>query len=165
METPAQPATLAVTTLAKRPDLLPVVAEWLWRQWWHGWGRTLDETVAIYAECVAELGAPQTFVLLADGQPVGTATLARKDLEERPQLTPWLAGVFVVPQARGRGYVTHLLAAFEAACRRAAIPEAWLYTTAAERVYLRAGWHRVEIIERTGKLPATLMRKAFPAPG
>ncbi len=156
----AAPA-LAVTTLAKRPDLLPVVADWLWRQWWRDWGRTLEETEAIYAACVAETGAPQTFVLLADGQPVGTATLARRDLEERPDLTPWLAGVFVVPQARGRGYVTHLLAAFDEACRRAAIPEAWLYTTSAERVYLRAGWHTVEMVPRVGKHPVTLMGKVF----
>ncbi len=157
------PAPLIVTTLARRPDLLPTVAEWVWQQWWRGWGRTLDETMAIYADCRAELGAPQTFVLLAGDQPVGTATLARKDLEERPDLTPWLAGVFVVPAARGRGYVTHLLAAFDNACCRAAIPQAWLYTTTAEPVYLRAGWQRAEVVERINKPPATLMRKAFPA--
>ena len=99
------------------------------------------------------------FVLLSGEMPVGTATLARKDLEERPDLTPWLAGVFVVPEARGRGYVSHLLQAFDDACRAASIETAWLYTNTAERVYLRAGWAVAEIVQRRDKLPTTLMRR------
>ena len=161
MTEPVPAELLVVTTIARRLDLLPIVAEWLWREWWQRRGRSLEQTQAIYAACCAEVGAPQTFVLLADGTPVGTATLARRDLEERPDLTPWLAGVFVVPEARGWGYVTHLLAAFDEACRAASIQTAWLYTNTAERVYLRGGWQVAEIIQRQGKQPATLMRRDF----
>ena len=93
--------------------------------------------------------------------PAGTATLATKDLAERPDLTPWLAGVFVIPEARGRGYVRRLLAAFDGACRAASIRTAWLYTNTAERVYLRGGWQVAETIHRQGKLPTTLMRRDF----
>ena len=152
---------LELATIVARPDLLPVVAGWLWHEWWKTWGRSLDETQAIYAECVAPTGAPQTFVLLADGAPIGTVTLARKDLDVRPNLTPWLAGVFVIPERRGRGHVHALLAAFDQACRSAAIPTAWLYTNTAERVYERAGWQACEVIERPCKLPVTLMRRDF----
>lgn len=152
---------LVVTTIARRPDLLPVVADWLWREFWQRSGRSLEQTEAIYADCRAEIGAPQTFVLLAGDTPVGTVTLARRDLDERPDLTPWLAGVFVVPHARGQGYVRHLLAAFDEACQAASIKTAWLYTNTAERVYLRSGWRVAEIVERQGKLPTTLMRRDF----
>ncbi len=161
MTEPVPTGRMAVTTIAKRPDLLPVVAGWLWREWWRQRGRSLEQTQAIYAACCAGVGAPQTFVLLADETPAGTATLARRDLEERPDLTPWLAGVFVVPEVRGRGYVTHLLAAFDEACRTASIRTAWLYTNTAERVYLRGGWQVAEIVQRQGKRPTTLMRRDF----
>lgn len=154
---PVSTERLVVTTIARRPDLLPVVAEWLWREFWQHSGHSLEQTQAIYAECCAEIGPPQTFVLLADGTPVGTATLARRDLEGRPDLTPWLAGVFVAPDARGRGYVRHLLAAFDDACRAASITAAWLYTSTAEQVYLRNGWQVVGIIQRKDKEPTTLM--------
>ncbi|WP_158744374.1 GNAT family N-acetyltransferase [Acidisphaera sp. L21] len=153
---------LHTTTVAKRPDLLPVIAEWLWNEWWKRWGRSLEETQAMYAACRAEIGAPQTFILVADDTPIGTVTLARKDLDERPNLTPWLAGVFVIPERRGRGYVRHLLEAFDEACRRASIPTAWLYTNTAERVYLRAGWQLVETIDRPAKRSVTLMRRDYP---
>ena len=151
-----------MTTVRERPDLLPIVAEWTWREWWDAEGMTLEQTIAVYADCVAERGAPQTFILLEDDRPVGTATLAREDLDERPELTPWLAGVFVVPDRRGRGYVQHLLTVFEEACRAASIEVVWLYTSKAERIYRRAGWETVEVIERQGKRPVTLMRRAIP---
>ena len=154
---------LRVTTTRERPDLLPIVAEWLWREWWERKGRTLQQTQAIYADCVAERGAPQTFVLLEGDLSVGTVTLARKDLDERPDLTPWLAGVFVIPDRRGRGYVSHLFTEFEAACRAASVEVAWLYTNTAERVYLRAGWNAAEVIQRPGRPPVTLMRRIVPS--
>ena len=154
--------SLSVTTVRERPDLLPVVAEWLWHQWWGRLGRTLEQTEAIYAECVAEIGAPQTFILLEGDKPVGTVTMARKDLEERPDLTPWLAGVFVVPERRGRGYFRILLAEFEKACRAASVETAWLFTNTAEHVYLRTGWDTVEVIHRPGEQSCTLMRRAIP---
>lgn len=152
-------AAVAVTTLAARPDLLPVVAGWIWREWWRRRGHSLEQTHSAFAPRRVEFGPPQTFVLLVDGTPVGTATLAAQDLEERPDLSPWLAAVFVVPEARGRGHARHLLAAFDAACRAASVPTAWLYTNTAERVYRRAGWQAVETIHRQGKLPVTLMRR------
>ena len=162
MAAPTPTGRLAVTTIAKRPDLLPIVAHWLWREWWQRRGHSLEQTQTIYASCCTQVGAPQTFVLLADESPVGTVTLAKRDLDERPNLTPWLAGVFVVPEARGRGYVRHLLAAFDEACRAASIRTAWLYTNTAKRVYLRAGWQVAEVIQRQGKLPVTLMRRDLP---
>ncbi len=155
------PDDLAVTTLARRPDLLPIVTDWVWREWWQREGLSFAETQARYAECLASVGPPQTFVLLSGDVPVGTASLARQDLEQRPDLTPWLAGVFVVPERRRRGYVTHLLAAFDKACAEASIETAWLYTSTAERVYRRAGWDVAEIVQRPDKWPVTLMRRTM----
>ena len=155
--------TPTVATVRERPDLLPVVAEWMWHQWWRQAGRTLEQTQAIYAECVAKIGAPQTFVLLEGDKPVGTVTLAREDLEERPNLTPWLAGVFVVPERRGQGYFRLLLAAFENACRAASIKVAWLFTNTAEDVYLKTGWETIEIVRRSNGEAFAVMRRIIPS--
>jgi GNAT superfamily N-acetyltransferase len=152
-------SALTVTTLLRRPDLLPVVADWGWREWYQRKGQTLEQAAAYYAAFRAEIGPGQTFVLLDGNVPVGTASLSRHDMDERPHLTPWLADVYVSPEMRGRGYVHHLLAAFEAACRAASVRTAWLHTHTAEQVYRKAGWRTEEIVAREGKPPATLMRK------
>ncbi len=150
---------MRIVSVAERRDLVPVVADWLWQEFWRSDGYALEDTAAAVAAATADIGPPQTFVLLVDGRPVGTASLAAEDLDERPQLTPWLAGVLVIPQARRRGYAGHLIRAVERACRTASIPAAWLYTNSAEALYARAGWKAVEIVARQAKSPVTLMRK------
>ena len=89
----------------------------------------------------------------------GTASLVAHDLDERPNLTPWLAGVLVIPEERGRGHVIHLIQAVEVACRSAGVGTVWLHTTDAERVYTRAVWHTAEVIQRRGRSLVTLMRR------
>ena len=153
-----------IVRIADRPDLVPTVAQWLWHEWWRADGETLEATRHAVAASVSRSGPPQTFVLLDEGEAIGTASLVAHDLDERPDLTPWLAGVFIIPEARGRGHVIHLIQAVEAACRSAGIGTAWLYTAGAERIYVRAGWRTVEIIHRPGKRPAALMRRDLMLP-
>lgn len=155
------PPGLAVVRTAARPDLVPVVAGWLWQAFWRLDGYTLAHVTAVVGASGAGPGPQQTFVLLRDARPIGTASLAVEDLDERPGLTPWLAGVFVVPEERGHGYVRHLLDAVEAACRAAGIGTLWLYTHTAEGVYARAGWSVAEVVERVGKPAVTVMRREF----
>jgi GNAT superfamily N-acetyltransferase len=149
-----------IVTIAERPELAPIVAGWLWSQSWRIGGDSLAETEVAVAASTASLGPPQIFVLLADGVPVGTASLLAEDLEERPDLTPWLANVFVAPEARGRGHAQDLITAVETAARAAAVPTLWLFTHDAERIYARAGWRPVEAFEHHG-LPTVLMRRDF----
>jgi GNAT superfamily N-acetyltransferase len=128
-----------VVRIADRPDLLPIVAGWLWHEWWHQDGYTVEQTHDVVAASVSPSGPPQSFVLLVDGKPTGTASLLAHDLDERRELTPWLAGVFVSPEARGRGHVVHLIQAAEAACRAAAIPVV-LALYRLRRTRVRACW-------------------------
>ena len=118
------PAVIVRT--ADRTDLVPVVARWLWEEFSRQSGRPLERVHERIAASTATCGPPQTFVLLVDDRPIGTASLVDHDLDTRPDLTPWLAGVFVVPEARGRGHAARLIGAVEAAGRAAAIPSLWL---------------------------------------
>ncbi len=151
-------------TLVARPDLARTVSGWLWNEFWRRDGYALDQTLAVVNASVASFGPPQTFVLLVGGQPIATASLAAQDLDERPDLTPWLAGVYVVPEARGRGYASRLIEVVEEACLAARIPTAWLYTSTAERLYQQAGWRVVDTVQRSHRGAVSLMRKDFPMP-
>jgi GNAT superfamily N-acetyltransferase len=151
------PKHLVVST-AERPDLAPVVASWLWGEFWRARGSSLEETLAAVRTSVTAQRMPRTFVLLIDGKPLGTASLAAQDLETRPDLTPWLAGVFVEPAARGQGLIAHLISAVEAECRGMSIPTLWLYTRSAESVYRRAGWRNVETFALGAKSYALMRR-------
>ena len=135
---------LTIVSTRERPDLAPLVAQWLWEEFWHFGGYTLQETLDAVLTSVTAAALPRTFILLANGEPVGTASLARDDLETRPDLLPWLAGVIVTPQARRKGYAAHLVSAVEDEARAQGVPTLWLYTHTAEHIYARLGWITVE---------------------
>ena len=118
-------APTTIVTTAERPDLVPRVADWLWQAFWKDSGKPYEQLLAAARKSAMGTAMPCTFVLLCDGQPVGTASLVAHDLDERPDLSPWLAGVFVEPHARHQGFATRLIAAVEQA---AAVDTLWLYT-------------------------------------
>ena len=149
----------SLVTTADRPDLAALTARWRWEAFFRDSGRPLDDILAD-AQTTASAARlmPRTFVLLVEGEPVGTASLVAHDLAERPDLTPWLAGVFVVPHARGQGYAARLVAAVERAAAAAGIPMLWLYTSKPERIYARMGWETLETVQHNGR-PCALMRR------
>ncbi len=147
---------LILTTVA-RPDLINVAAGWIWTAFRNHYGYSFDEIRVLVTTSDAVLGPPQCFVLLVDDEPVGTASLITNDLSSRPELTPWLAALYVRPDARGHGYALDLISTVEAAASVAGFERVWLYTSAAEGLYRKAGWEPVERFERNGEL-AVLMR-------
>jgi len=146
----------------ERPELAEVTARWRWEAFSRRDGVPFEAVLSGAEATAASQGAmPWTVVLLEEGVPVGTASLVANDLEERPELTPWLAGVVVAPHARGRGLAARLVAAIEQRAAAAGVRTLWLYTGSAERIYARLGWSTVEQIVHQGR-PCTLMRRDFP---
>ena len=147
-----------IAAVSDRPELAPVVAAWLVDAFGYPGGRTIDEVTALILS--PPVGPEETFVLFDQGVPVGTASLAHQDLEARPDLTPWLAGVFVQPAFSGRGYATALVRRVEAFAVAASVPVLWLYTWTAEPLYARLGWQRagLETDQKRGR-EVVLMRR------
>ncbi len=148
-----------IVSTSERPDLVPVTVQWRWDAFFRDSGRPFDELLTEAHRVAAQaLPMPRTFVLLEDGEPVGTASLAPEDLEERPDLTPWLAGVVVAPHARRRGCAARLVAAVETEAAHAGFSTLWLYTRTAERIYARVGWETVERLQHNGHSVALMRR-------
>jgi GNAT superfamily N-acetyltransferase len=141
--------THRIAAVSDRPELAPVVAAWLVNAFGYPGGRTAEEITALIL--APPKGPEETFVLFDQNKPVGTASLSHDDLKSRPDLTPWLAGVFVEPAYRGRGYATALVRHVESFALAAAIPILWLYTWTAEPMYAGLGWQRVWLEKDRGQ--------------
>jgi GNAT superfamily N-acetyltransferase len=158
------PAETLIVSTSDRPDLVEVTARWRWEAFFRPSGAPFEPILEAARQTAAMSRAiPRTLVLLVDDEPVGTVSLTAHDLKERPDLTPWLAGMFVAPHARGRGYATLLIGAIEQVARDASVSTLWLFTNTAERIYARAGWQTVEIIRHKGE-PHALMRRNLHGP-
>ena len=151
-----------IEVVSERPELAPVVAQWRVDTFFQEpGGYTVEEMTALIL--APPIGPEETFVLFDHDQPVGTAGLVHADLDTRPDLTPWLAGVFVQPAFRGRGYATALVKRAEAFAAAAFVPVLWLYTLTAEPFYERLGWRRAGI-ERENGHAVVLMKRSLPGP-
>lgn len=134
---------IEVVHIADRADLAPVVARWMWQEWTRRDGHSLAGTTAWIAAHDARVGVNQCFVVLEDGVPAGAATLEAEDLDARPDLTPWLANVFVAPSHRGRGHAVRLVRRIEAAARESGVARLYLHTAAATGLYAGLGWSAI----------------------
>ena len=94
-----------VGLLADYPHLVADVGLMRWREW----GRPPEPTdpdfwVSVTGEEAGRISLPVSWVAVdADGRAVGAVGLGKFDIEERRDRSPWVLGMIVHPDARGRG--------------------------------------------------------------
>jgi GNAT superfamily N-acetyltransferase len=100
----------------------------------------------------------ESFVALSDSVPVGTATVLDHDVdtERRPDLTPWVAVVYVIPEARRQGIGERLVSEATAYAQSRGFGSVYLWTTDRRDWYERFGWQLLEQFERNGVLVSFL---------
>ena len=101
---------------------------------------------------------PIAWVAHSQGQPIGTAALRIHDLEERSDLTPWLGGMWVLPQHRQRGIGAALCSVVEKKARSLGHDELFLFTLDKQAWYAALGWESREAA-RWRDHPCTIMQK------
>ena len=94
---------------------------------------------------------PLTLVASLDSRPVGTATLLAHDVgtEQWPDLTPWLAGVYVMPEYRRRGIGGALVNATVSKATALGVRVLYLSTIDREQFYVHLGWRVVDRSDQT----------------
>lgn len=100
----SMPSPFTISDLRQRPEFIDTVAMRIWHTWWRDSGRPLD-TISGRLRHENLNPDPIPFALIAhDGvEFLGTSSVIASDLAERPQFSPWVAAVWVEPQARRRG--------------------------------------------------------------
>ena len=86
-----------------------------------------------------------------------SALLIEHDLKLRRNLTPWLAGVYVKAEERGRGIASQLVNRVVEEAAALGVPELYLYTDTSQSLYARLGWQVVEELVYE-ELPVVVMK-------
>jgi GNAT superfamily N-acetyltransferase len=155
---------MQIAYLADHPTLLPELARLHFAQWAYlRPAETLEERTRRLGDCCGRGGVPSVVVALEAGAVCGSAMLIANDMETRPDLTPWLAGVYVVEEARGLGYGAALVRRIESAASAIGVERLYLYTPDAEDFYATLGWTVDERCRYLGQRVA-VMSKAIGAP-
>jgi N-acetylglutamate synthase-like GNAT family acetyltransferase len=149
--------TVKIQDLSDDPRHIPTLAQWHHRQWQFLNPRSTIETRMETLESHLDPNPiPSTYVAVADGRLLGSASLVQHDVDSRLALSPWLASVFVAPRHRkfgiGSGLVRHVVAA----AREQGIERIYLFTPDKQRFYVNLGWQVLEHLEYRGH-PVTIM--------
>ena len=128
-----------IAPIWRHEELIPVIAKWHWDEWGHAdptgslesWTSGLQGRTAVDA-------IPTTYVALSDrGEPIGSVVLVEQDMDTHPELSPWLAGLYVLPAYRGRGLGTALARHATDRCIAMGFEKLYLYTSRARSLYGR----------------------------
>ncbi|MGP5309895.1 GNAT family N-acetyltransferase [Vreelandella alkaliphila] len=93
---------------------------------------------------------PLAWVAHENGVPLGTSALRVCDLEGREDLTPWLAGIFVMPGYRGRGVAAKLCEVAERKAWEWGVTSLYLHTPDQQGLYRKLGWRSLELADWNG---------------
>ena len=136
---------MRIQRLTDQEPLIRELAQLHFEEWGHFRpGETIETRTERLHGCCGIDTVPAVFVGMIGLELCGCAMLVGRDMDLHPELTPWLAGVYVKPKFRGRGYASALVAHIAGNAQAFGIPRLYLYTDGSESLYARLGWSVLE---------------------
>lgn len=143
--------TVEIVNLRVAQQFVPDIADRLWHAWWQHDGLPLTAVEEALAEVIAATDFPFTLVALADGAFAGTVTAIASDLDERPELGPWIAALWVEPAYRSAGIARTLVEQATATMFAQGNAKVYLYAIPPLRPFYQGmGWTLME--EKFGRM-------------
>ena len=160
-----------ISTLKERPELAPQCAELCFTE---------------FEEAYKDLGIPSVEAALANlrkdymnddcvplvlvatdaaGKLLGTVTLDEEDMTTRPNLTPWVADVLTLPEARGMGVASALLVRLTEVAKSVGVSRLYLWSAEQEAFFAKRGFTRLEPerFEYAGEMVTLMYKDTGPA--
>ncbi len=156
---------LEIDHLGNQQRFLPVLVDAMFSHWQsllEAQGKSREDFVqSMQARC--RIGSLPTALVAFQGDLVlGTAALKPEDLDIRSHLTPWLGGVFVLPEHRGQGIASLLVIRMIAEAQALGLTQVYLWTSSSESLYARHGWKVFERAPYHG-LQICIMHRRLPS--
>lgn len=142
---------LRMDWLDQHMDKSDLMAEWLYREFSYEFAQQSLSSWQHEFAAGQRNGQWKCLIATERNQLLGGATLATHDLSDRPDLGPWLACVFVAPEARRRGLAAQLIEGICAHARDAGFTALYLHTHSQSNYYIQLGWTVMERFEAWGK--------------
>ncbi|WFR94831.1 GNAT family N-acetyltransferase [Rhizobium tumorigenes] len=136
---------MQILRLRDNPAFADAVADRSWNAWWTETGVTLAQYRAHLDPMIENDGIPFCLIAEEGGVYIGSVLVIENDLDARPDYTPWIAALWVEPQARKRGAATRLIAAARAKAAKWGKDSCYLCATPEmDGFYLGLGFEPIE---------------------
>jgi GNAT superfamily N-acetyltransferase len=157
--TPVVREQMRIEYLADHQDVIPILSAWFYQEWSYLYPeRTEDEFRRLISERTNKDKIPLSLVSFEGDELVGTVCLKIHDMDTKPDLSPWLAGLYVKESWRRKGIGSTLVKAIERKALELGIHHLFLYTPESEHFYSHLGW-KVRGKEFYHHVPVAIMEK------
>jgi predicted N-acetyltransferase YhbS len=137
--------TWTISNLAHVPHFADSVADRGWNAWWTESEFSLRKYRAGLEPMLRGENIPLAFVAHRGQTYLGSVLLIENDLEQRPNLSPWIAALWVDVEHRGQGIAESLMASARTAAASLGIDKIYLCAEVqVARYYLARGWQLIE---------------------
>ena len=148
---------MEIIDLKFKPHHIPVLAGWHHNEWADlNPDITVDQRAEWMQSYLTEKLVPSTFVA-EEKELLGSAAIVEHDMDTKPDLSPWLASVFVSPAHRNQGIGTNLVIHVMEKAKESGIQTLYLFTADKEGFYQKLGWETISKEIYRGHL-VTVMR-------
>ena len=170
---PIKGGRAVVDVLKNRPDLAPQCAKLCWTEFEAAYRDMGFPSVQSALDNLNESymnddRVPLVLVCVDTDDPatmLGTVTLDEEDMSTRPDLAPWVADCFTLPDARGRGVAALLVEQLVAVARSLGQQRIYLWTEHEEAYFSKLGFKRLEAdrVEYAGSVVTLMYIDTAPA--
>ena len=149
---------MKILNLAAAPEHIPTIAAWHHAQWGYlNPGTTVETRIQKMQRYLKGHAVPAMYICVDGDQLVGTAALVESDMDSHPELSPWLASVYVNPDYRNRGVGAALVRHVVSKAKAQGFCPLYLFTPDQKNFYQSLGWEFMEQESYRGG-EATLMK-------
>jgi GNAT superfamily N-acetyltransferase len=136
---------IRILSLDERSEYAAICAHWSYGQWAAKKGISFDVNLLAYKDRAASKALTRVFVICVDSFPVGMVSVKENDMRSRPDLTPWLSALYVMPEYRESGLAERLIKHVEEYARSLGFAAIYLFTDISDELrlalyYEKRGW-------------------------
>ena len=143
---------MEISALADHMDFIDEIADLHQAEWEHlDPSITLEKRKAALTQAAGREGIPAIYVAHLGNEFIGSVALVEDDMRAyRPELSPWIASVFVKEKWRAKGVASKLVTYGEERAAKANVSRLYLFTESSTGFYLKLGWQKIEHCEYMG---------------
>jgi GNAT superfamily N-acetyltransferase len=137
---------MRIEFLKDNPGFVDKIADLMFNEWGHiRQGTTIERYNNYLREKLNSDIIPLTLIAKSENDELlGFASIVTSDMETNNELSPWISGVFVVPEYRGKGFGGLLVDKLEQIASDLGFEKLYLYTFDREKFYSNLSWVKIK---------------------
>lgn len=131
-----------ISPLADIKSAIPVLATWHHQEWLHlnDPDYNLNVRIADYEQIANANSFPAMFVAHQNMKPLGSVRLIAEDMDTHPELSPWLASLYVHQDYQRKGIGSALIKKIEHTAGKLNFKTIYLFTEDKQAIYKNLAW-------------------------